>query len=367
MQSAFWGAFKADFGWDAHHFLLRIANDPPLPLLVLVRRIAPFGRLAYIPHGPQVLPEHYRHTSLLATIGERLRRLLPRDCLFIRFDLPWHTADLTATTIPADTSPTDTIPADTSPAATSPTDTSNASAGALDSLPALDGLRPAGVEVQPATTVLVDLRPDDEQRLAAMHPKTRYNIGLAARRGVSVRAVDPDAEASALERWYALYQQTAERDKIVIHSWRYYRTLFAYADQAALAAGRAPRLLLLFGEHEDDLLAGIIVALWNNQATYLYGASAGHKRNLMAGYALQWHAMQIACAAGCTQYDLFGIPANRDPRQPMAGLYRFKTGFGGRIVHRLGAWDYRWRPTPLWSMAESLRRIYFKRLRRATG
>jgi lipid II:glycine glycyltransferase (peptidoglycan interpeptide bridge formation enzyme) len=50
--------------------------------------------------------------------------------------------------------------------------------------------------------------------------------------------------------------------------------------------------------------------------------------------------MEDAGATGCGEYALFGIPPNEDPSHPMAGLYRFKTGFGGRIIHRPGSWDY---------------------------
>ena len=147
LQSAVWGDFKAEFGWEARHFLLRIDSERPVPLLVLSRRLAPFGRLAYVPHGPPLGPKWYWCANLLAAIGERLRPLLPDNCLLIRFDLPWPLQD-------------------------------GASADRVAALPAMQGLVAAGVEVQPATTVLVDLRPDEEQRLAAMRAKTRYNIGV---------------------------------------------------------------------------------------------------------------------------------------------------------------------------------------------
>jgi lipid II:glycine glycyltransferase (peptidoglycan interpeptide bridge formation enzyme) len=42
----------------------------------------------------------------------------------------------------------------------------------------------------------------------------------------------------------------------------------------------------------------------------------------------------------------------------MAGLYRFKTSFGGRIIHRPGSWDYTYRPLAkgLFIRAEQLRK-----------
>ena len=85
----------------------------------------------------------------------------------------------------------------------------------------------------------------------------------------------------------------------------------------------------------------------------------------MAPYALQVKAMEDAKLLGCQYYDLFGIPPNEDPSHPMAGLYRFKTGFGGSIIHRCGCWDYVCRPLAyrLFRNAEQVRN-HFKKLRK---
>jgi lipid II:glycine glycyltransferase (peptidoglycan interpeptide bridge formation enzyme) len=60
----------------------------------------------------------------------------------------------------------------------------------------------------------------------------------------------------------------------------------------------------------------------------------------MATYALQWEAIRTLKDAGCTEYDMFGVSPSPDPSHPMYGLYRFKSGFGGRLFHRMGCWDY---------------------------
>jgi lipid II:glycine glycyltransferase (peptidoglycan interpeptide bridge formation enzyme) len=85
----------------------------------------------------------------------------------------------------------------------------------------------------------------------------------------------------------------------------------------------------------------------------------------MPNYALQWRAIEDAVGSGCAWYDMFGIPPADDPSHPMHGLYRFKTGFGGSIVHRLGAWDAPVRPLAagLFRLAERGRDVYFHRLR----
>jgi lipid II:glycine glycyltransferase (peptidoglycan interpeptide bridge formation enzyme) len=82
----------------------------------------------------------------------------------------------------------------------------------------------------------------------------------------------------------------------------------------------------------------------------------------MAPHALQWHAICEARRSGCLTYDLFGVPPAPDEGHPMYGLYRFKTGFGGRIVHRRGAWDYVYDPEMygLFGAAEATSRGYYR-------
>jgi lipid II:glycine glycyltransferase (peptidoglycan interpeptide bridge formation enzyme) len=213
--------------------------------------------------------------------------------------------------------------------------------------------------------VLVDLGPPPEAILAAMKPKWRYNIGLAEKKGLTVRrfsalpALGGETE-EALGRFYALLRETAERDGIAVHSFEYYRGLFVHAAEYRSPPGAAvPDLRLYLALYGDRALAGIVTLFRGSEGIYLYGASSGLHRNLMAPYALQWAAMRDARESGCRFYDLFGIPPSPDPAHPMAGLYRFKTGFAaGGIIHRPGSWDYPCRPLParLYRIAEGLRK-----------
>ena len=225
------------------------------------------------------------------------------------------------------------------------------------------GLRPAPVRVQPPDTVIVPLSRNEDELLAAMRSKTRYNVRLAAKRGVTVERYTGPETLTPLRRWYALYRETAIRDRIGIHPYRYYETVVRTAVEMQRAGEHAPRLAVYTAYHEGDLLAGIVVASWAGTSTYLYGASSNVKRNLMASYLLQWSAMRAAAAAGYQRYDLFGIPPTDDPSHPMHGLYRFKTGFGGEILHRGGAWDIPFRPVTsgMYRRAEAFRGWYHYR------
>lgn len=293
LQTGYWGRFKAKFGWRALAFIV----GGELPLLALVRSLGMGASLCYVPHGPLVSSTTNQNEYYLASISKHLRPHLPASCVFIRYDLPWGVQ------------------------------------GHLKR--ASDLLRPfrrAPMDIQPPSTVVIDLSKSEEELLAGMKSKTRYNVRLAARKGVEIR----EGGEEELAAWYGLYEQTAERDRIAIHSLAYYRALFETA--ADPAAPQEVRLLLAYSG--EKLLGGNIVMINGRRATYLYGASSNEERNLMATYLLQWRGMQLAKERGCLLYDLFGIPFNDDPADPMHGLYRFKTGFGGIVVNRPGSWDY---------------------------
>jgi hypothetical protein len=300
------------------------------PLLALRRPLGSGISLAYVPWGPELPPGFPSPGGLddprqgaLEELAEALRGFFPQDTAFIRFDPPWFTEG-------ADVPP---------PLLKKP-------------------FSRAAADVQPPDTVLVDLRPPEGAILMGMKPKWRYNIRLAEKKGVTVHRADE----TGLDRFYALFRETARRDGIAIHGRDYYGTLFSH--RRDYAGGRedvspgVPGIRLYLACHGGEDLAALIVLFWGTAGVYLYGASSDRKRNLMAPYALQWRAMIDAKAAGCLEYDLFGIPPREDPGHPMAGLYRFKTGFGGRIIHRGGSWDYAYRPVMkrLFTAAEAARK-----------
>jgi lipid II:glycine glycyltransferase (peptidoglycan interpeptide bridge formation enzyme) len=331
LQTGWWAAFKARHGWSSLGFRVTWTDgdqERVFPLSVLVRRL-PFGlTLAYVPHGPgePALVAHPDGEDALEALSLALRPHLPRGTVCLRWDL------LSGTRITPGSA-----------------DGEDGQAKGSDPFPPPLGppFRKPPADVQPADTVIVALT-DDESLQGRMHKKTRYNIRLAEKKGVTVER----AGVEALGEWYALYRETAARDKISIHSETYYRDLFSHA----------PDLSLWLARFEGKLLAGNVVLLHGTQAVYLYGASSNEHRNLMAPYALQWAAMVDSRNRGAVEYDLFGIPPTDDPAHPMHGLYRFKNGFGGDRVHRHGAWDRVFRPLAwtLWTKADAARIWYFK-------
>lgn len=188
--------------------------------------------------------------------------------------------------------------------------------------------------VQPLRTIVLDIQPDEETLLARMKEKWRYNVRLAARKGVEVRVAGTLEE---LQTWYALLQTTSERDDFGIHTFEYYRKAWH-----VLGPRRQARLFLAWADGE--LLAGIFVGLLGREAIYLYGASGNARRNLMPNYLLQWEAICRAREAGASTYDFWGIPATDQADEAMAGVHRFKSGWGGRAVSFIGNYEYAYHP-----------------------
>ena len=188
--------------------------------------------------------------------------------------------------------------------------------------------------IQPLRTILLDIEPDEETLLAGMKEKWRYNVRLAARKGVEIRAASTLEEVQA---WYNLLQTTGQRDLFGIHSLEYYCKAWTI-----LEPRQQCRLLLAWSEGE--LLAGIFVSLQGHEAIYLYGASSNARRNLMPNYLLQWEAMRWARRAGATVYDFWGIPPTDESDEAMAGVYRFKSGWGGRVTTFIGNYEYDYHP-----------------------
>jgi peptidoglycan pentaglycine glycine transferase (the first glycine) len=188
--------------------------------------------------------------------------------------------------------------------------------------------------IQPLRTITLDIQPDEETLLAHMKEKWRYNIRLAARKGVEIRVAQTLEE---LDAWYALLQTTGERDQFGIHTLDYYRRAWQFFQPRQQA-----RLFLAYAD--EELLAGIFVSLLAREAIYLYGASSNARRNLMPNYLLQWKAVCWAKAAGALTYDFWGIPATDESSEEMAGVYRFKSGWGGRILNFIGNYEYIYHP-----------------------
>ena len=192
------------------------------------------------------------------------------------------------------------------------------------------GFRKADHNVQPRHTVVVDLEKPEKNMQAAMHPKTRYNIRLAQKRGVNVRFSGAEKD---IETFLQLSRHVSGRSSFRYHPDDYYRLMCRELAPAGM-------LQVGIAEHKGKPLAAHVLIYYGNLATYAHGASASKGRALMGPHLLQWESMLRAKERGCTGFDLFGVaPSDAEADHPWAGITRFKEGFGGQRVDYIGAYD----------------------------
>lgn len=182
------------------------------------------------------------------------------------------------------------------------------------------GFRKSSKEIQPQSTIVLDITKSEEELLGGMHKKTRYNVNLAQKKDLKFSI----AGADRLEEFWDLLQKTKDRDSFHTHSIEYYEKLLEVSF-----------IRLLGVEHKDKFVAASIVAFYDKTATYLHGASDYDYRDLMAPYLLHAETIKYAKDMNFEKYDLWGVDEKKWP-----GVTRFKRGFGGDEVEYAGSYDY---------------------------
>jgi len=330
LQSWRWGEFKRASGWTP----LRIGlNSPAGPFIygqVLYRSIPRLPlpvSIAYLPRGPVYFPASQAGRSAEKAFWRAVHReSRKRGAIFLKVEPNIAVSE-------------------NAPRA--------AIARRMESL----GFRPSG-RLQPVRTWVLDIDKSEDEILKGMKPKTRYNLRLAGKRGVTVRRAQ---SLSDLRAFHALLEVTSERDEFGVHTFSYYEQLWRIfgpeGDNSAV---------VLLADHPDESerasgpIAGLLAFRFGREAIYMYGASDNRGREHMPNYLLQWEAIRWAKESGCTLYDFWGIP---DPpaddaeegkdgggvspinaRSGLRGVYWFKRGFGGRELEYPGAYDHIYNP-----------------------
>lgn len=285
LQLGAWGELKSSFGWHAERV---VAGDAGAQILF---RKLPLGyTIAYIPKGP---------------VGDRW------EALWLEIDAMCQERNSVFLKVEMDEWEDDN----------------------REELP--EKFIPSEHSIQPPRTIMVSLEGSEEEALARMKQKTRYNIRLAGKKDVVVR---PSSDVAAFSEMSRI---TAERDGFGVHSLEYYQRAYDLFHQIGACE-------MLVAEFEGVPLAALMVFAHGKRAWYVYGASNNQERNRMPTYLLQWEAMRWAREKGCTEYDLWGVPdedvetleaefMNRSDE--LWGVYRFKRGFGGEVRRAVGAMD----------------------------
>ncbi|MEQ8200593.1 MAG: peptidoglycan bridge formation glycyltransferase FemA/FemB family protein [Syntrophomonadaceae bacterium] len=295
-----WGAVKQGTGWEPLPLILEEDGDIRAALLILKRRLPIPGLkscIFYSPRGPVVDIENPELCRELFSGAERVARHHRAIFLKIDPDVPITNRGFMSILEQCKFRRNDT------------------------------GLDFEGV--QPAFVFRLDITPDEEQLLANMHGKTRYNIRLAGKKGVEIRKAHGKEELPA---FYSILQETAARDRFLIRGYEYFEAMWDQLVEAGLAE-------IFLAEYQGKIIAGTLALCLGDKAWYLYGASSNEYRNMMPNYLIQWEMIRWARAQGCQIYDFRGVSGDLDESNPLYGLYRFKKGFNGEFIEFVGDWD----------------------------
>lgn len=298
LQQSRWGLLKRHTGWD--DVRIAVYDDGELRAGAQVLTQRRYGlALCYVPRGPLLCDDALINQALIAAMtayAKRQRAVVVRYEPNVASDMPHaHTYTTALATANAHT----------------------------------------GVSLQPQHTICTPLTGDDEQLLKRMTKGHRADIKRAQREGVSVRVGWGDTD---LDTFVAIMQHTGQRNDFAVHARDYYQHVWQLF-------GSDDRAVLLIAEYGGTPVAAAMVVADTHSACYLYGGSYEAAFRCGANHLIQWHALRWARDRGCSQYDAWGIPypshTPPDGETPqMAGLIRFKKGFGGSDVSFLPAYTH---------------------------
>lgn len=316
LQTREWGQVKEQVGWKTDPRVWRNDQNQVCAAALILRRELRLGgfsarlKVLYIPRGPLL---DWEDVDLRRRVFSDLESYASRSgAMFIKLDpeiaLGWGQPG-------------------------TPEEHNTSLGREIEAELSQRGWRFSTEQIQFRNTVLLDLNGSEEDWLARMKQKTRYNLRLAQRKGVSVRR----GTCADFDFLYRMYAETSVRDGFVIRPQSYYEMVWKQFMERNMACP-------LIAEVDGEAVAAVFVFWFGARAWYLYGMSRDIHRDKMPNYLLQWEAMRLAKEKGCQAYDLWGAPEVFDESDSMWGVYRFKEGLGGRVLRSLGAWDFPTRP-----------------------
>lgn len=183
---------------------------------------------------------------------------------------------------------------------------------------------------------VLDIAGSEEDILAKMHPKTRYNIRLAQKKGVEVYDSVEDRD---FEIYLKLYFETTERQKYFGHTQQYHRLAWETLKKAGMARVMIARYQKPGTRDKVPLVAWMLLD-FGDTLYYPYGGSSDLHRDVMASNLVAWETIKLGKKLGLKSFDMWGaLGPEPDTKDPWFGFHRFKAGYGAKHVEYIGSFD----------------------------
>ncbi|OQY68037.1 hypothetical protein B6D29_01385 [Microgenomates bacterium UTCPR1] len=181
----------------------------------------------------------------------------------------------------------------------------------------------------PQWTQILELDPNEDNLLRSFHPKTRYNIRLAEKKGVIVQE---ESNTDGFKKFIKLYFETTRRQKYLGHNMEYHQTVWKNLK------GKIAHILIAY--YQGEPLAAYQLWFKDNVLYYVYGGTSDKNRNLMASNLLMWEAIKLGKKLGAKKFDMWGsLPPGYKNNHPWAGFTRFKQGYGTKFIKFIDSYD----------------------------
>ncbi|MDP4038867.1 MAG: peptidoglycan bridge formation glycyltransferase FemA/FemB family protein, partial [bacterium] len=216
-QSREWGDFKAKFGWQP----VRIILDDRIAIQLLKKAVPFAGNIYYCPKGPGIFESYKKDTKNVQLFKQFTKQI--KDFILQN--------DKRANLIKIEPELLE---------------------GELD-LSKL-GYQKSPADLQFKATIVVDISQKEEEILSDFKQKTRYNINLAKKRGVTVEFTTMD-EAGA-DLMYRLMRSTQKRAGFFLRKKTYFKKYCQDLAQAKMGQ-------LLIAKYQNHVLAGVFATIFN--------------------------------------------------------------------------------------------------------
>jgi len=316
LQSFQWGEFKKNWGWQPMRFIFENAGQK-IPIQILKKKTF-LGWIWYCPKGPGLTSFSGKFwPDLIKSLSEAGRK---NNAFILKIEPEVIETE-----------------------------------EEIKNYTAL-GLVKSKDDLQFKATIFVDLGKSEEEILASFKPKTRYNIRVAQKHGISVRE---DNSEKGMEILYGLFSATGKRAGFFLRPKEYYCGYW----QKCVESGMGK---IFIAEFQNEPLAALFAYQLGKKIWYKDGGSSGKFREYMAPYALQWETIRWAKGHGYESYDLVAVPPKNqlNEKNPLWGLYKFKSGFNPDITEFTGCLDLaiKKRQYYIWTKLESRYSAIYKKI-----
>ena len=303
-----WGEVKRGEGWEPYRLGVLQYDKLIIAAQCLIKRAPGLGSVLYIPYGPV-----FHSVSDLETGIHELKHLLlniakEHNCFAIELEPKLGTAI-----------------DDLSPYKNLQHFTDHKILHIFEK----EGFNLSGRNMQPKFKLFYDLEQSEDELLALMKKNTRYNVRLAAKKGVKINSYLPDdpQTGAKVNEFYELLKQTQERAKgYPIRPFSTFRNLFAEFKGTQ-------NLVLYEAVYEGKVIAMNITERTGFWSSSFYAASNRLYPEVKAPYLLRWESVKDAKAFGSKIYDFWGIIPGSEQHH---GYSDTKISFGGARIDYYG-------------------------------